>query len=191
VEILAAVMSSDIVVQYEAPFRAAGFHPGLVTTSSLAALNLLAPDGITLLVKLSGRVLSVLVLQDNAVNLARCIEMEGGRLDDIESVLHPTIAYIEDELKSRPKQIWLAGFGAGDGATGAALGKRVGCRRAGHPLAFSAAQRATPVCSDTWSRWHNLAWLCEYPSILRASRSGGTGRCWWARRRWPSCSACC
>jgi type IV pilus assembly protein PilM len=111
VGILAAVMSSDIVMQYEAPFRAAGFHPGLVTTSSLAALNLLAPDGITLLVKLSGRVLSVLVLQENAVNLARCVEMEGGRVDDIESVLHPTIAYIEDELKGRPKQIWLAGFG--------------------------------------------------------------------------------
>jgi type IV pilus assembly protein PilM len=111
VEVLAAVISSDIVVQYEAPFRAAGFQPGLVTTSSLAALNLLAPDGITLLVKLSGRVLSVLVLQENAVNLARCIEMEGGRVDDIESVLHPTIAYIEDELKGRPKQIWLAGFG--------------------------------------------------------------------------------
>lgn len=111
VEVLAAVISSDIVMQYEAPFRAAGFHPGLVTTSSLAALNLLAPDGITLLVKLSGRVLSVLVLQENAVNLARCIEMEGGRPEDIESVLHPTIAYIEDELKGRPRQIWLAGFG--------------------------------------------------------------------------------
>jgi type IV pilus assembly protein PilM len=111
IEVLAAVTSSDIVVQYEAPFRAAGFHPGLVTTSTLAALNLLAPDGITLLVKLSGRVLSVLVLQESSVNLARCIEMEGGRLDDIESVLHPTIAYIEDELKGRPKQIWLAGFG--------------------------------------------------------------------------------
>jgi hypothetical protein len=79
--------------------------------SSLAALNLLAPDGISLLVKLSGRVLSVLVLQENVVNLARCIEMEGGRREDIESVLHPTIAYVEDELKDRPKQIWLAGFG--------------------------------------------------------------------------------
>jgi type IV pilus assembly protein PilM len=112
VEVLAAVISSDIVAQYEAPFRAAGFHPGVVTTSSLAALNLLAPDGITLLVKLSGRILSVLVMQENAVNLARCVEMEGGRLDDIESVLHPTIAYIEDELKGLPKQIWLAGFGS-------------------------------------------------------------------------------
>jgi type IV pilus assembly protein PilM len=112
VEILAAVMSSEIVEQYEAPFRAAGFHPGLVTTSSIAALNLLDADGITLLVKLSGRILSVLVLMDNAVKLARCIEMDQAGVLDIESVLHPTIAYIEDELKSRPQLVWLAGFGA-------------------------------------------------------------------------------
>ena len=136
VEILAAVMSSEIVVQYEAPFRAAGFHPGLVTTSSLAALNLLAPDGITLLVKLSGRVLSVLVLQENAVNLARCVEMEGGRLDDIESVLHPTIAYIEDELKGRPKQIWLAGFGPEMEQLAPRWEKEWGVAVAAHPLAF-------------------------------------------------------
>jgi type IV pilus assembly protein PilM len=111
VDILAAVIASDIVAQYEAPFRAAGFHPGLVTTSALAALNLMDADGITLLVKLSGRVLSVLVLQDNAVRLSRCVEMEGGRVEDLESVLHPTIAYVEDQLKGSPKQIWLAGFG--------------------------------------------------------------------------------
>ena len=111
VEILAAVMSSDIVKQYEAPFRAAGFNPGMVTTSSIAALNLLQANGITLLVKLSGRILSVLVLLDNAVKLARCIEMEQAGVLDIESVLHPTIAYIEDELKSRPQLVWLAGFG--------------------------------------------------------------------------------
>jgi type IV pilus assembly protein PilM len=118
VEILAAVMSSEIVQQYEAPFRAAGFHPGLVTTSSIAALNLLDANGITLLVKLSGRVLSVLVLKDNAVKLARCIEMDQSGVLDIESVLHPTIAYIEDELKSRPQLVWLAGFGAEAGEFG-------------------------------------------------------------------------
>ena len=136
VEILAAVMSSDIVVQYEAPFRAAGFHPGLVTTSSLAALNLLAPDGISLLVKLSGRVFSVLVLQENAVNLARCIEMEGVRLEDIESVLHPTIAYVEDEFEGASEADLAGWIRNGDGATGDALGKRMGGCRAGHPVAF-------------------------------------------------------
>ena len=136
VEILAAVIASDIVAQYEAPFRAAGFHPGLVTTSALAALNLLASDGITLLVKLSGRVLSVLVLQDNSVRLTRCVEMEGGRVEDLESVLHPTIAYIEDQLKGTPKLIWLAGFGPETEQLAAALGKRMGRGGAAHPVAF-------------------------------------------------------
>ncbi|HUA19251.1 MAG TPA: hypothetical protein VMB25_10945 [Bryobacteraceae bacterium] len=111
VEVLTAVMASDIVEQYEAPFRAAGFHPGLVTTSSLAALNLIEPDGIALLVKLAGRTLTVLVLDGSAIKLARCVEMDESSAEGIESVLHPTIAYVEDELNARPKHIWLAGFG--------------------------------------------------------------------------------
>jgi type IV pilus assembly protein PilM len=111
IEVLAAVMSAEIVGRYEEPFRAAGFHPGLVTTSSLAALNLLNPDQITMLVKLSGRILSVLVLDGSAIKLVRCVEMDEGRPEEIESVLHPTVAYVEDELKSKPKRIWLCGFG--------------------------------------------------------------------------------
>jgi len=112
IEVLAAVMASEIVGRYEAPFRAAGFHPGLVTTSSLAALNLMTPDHITMLVKLSGRILSVLVLDRSAVRLARCVELDGTRIEEIESVLHPTVAYIEDELKDKPKRLWLCGFGS-------------------------------------------------------------------------------
>jgi type IV pilus assembly protein PilM len=110
VEVLAAVMASDIVAQYEAPFRSAGFHPGLVTTSSLSALNLCRTDGITMLVKISGRVLSVLVLDGSKLKLARCVETDGARTEEIESVLHPTVAYIEDELKAKPQRIFLCGF---------------------------------------------------------------------------------
>ena len=112
IEVLAAVMSSEIVAHYEAPFRAAGFHPGLVTTSSLSALNLIQPEQVTMLVKLNGRILSVLVLDSSRIKLARCVEMEAGRPDEIETVLHPTVAYIEDELKTKPQRIWLCGFGA-------------------------------------------------------------------------------
>ena len=52
VEVLAAIIAAEIVARYEAPFRALGFHPGFVTTSSLAALNLIQPDEISMLVKL-------------------------------------------------------------------------------------------------------------------------------------------
>jgi len=57
-ELVAAVAPLEIVSRYEAPFRAAGMLPGLVTTSALAALEL-APEGaITVFVKITGRVLS-------------------------------------------------------------------------------------------------------------------------------------
>jgi type IV pilus assembly protein PilM len=112
IEVLVAVMAAEIVGHYEAPFRAVGFHPGLVTTSSLAALNLVQPDQVTMLVKLHGRILSVLVLDGSNIKLARCVEMDAGRPEEIESVLHPTVAYIEDELKAKPQRIWLCGFGA-------------------------------------------------------------------------------
>jgi type IV pilus assembly protein PilM len=115
VEVLAALMGAEIVARYEAPFRTAGFHPGMVTTSSLAALNLFQPDKVTMLVKISGRVLSVLVLDGSTLKLARYVETDEARPEEIEAVLHPTVAYIEDELKSKPERIWLCGFGAQSG----------------------------------------------------------------------------
>ena len=112
IEVLAAVMANEIVGRYEAPFRSLGFHPGLVTTSSLAALNLMQPEQVTMLVKLNGRILSVLVMDSSTIKLARCVEMDEGRPEEVESVLHPTVAYIEDELKAKPHRIWLCGFGS-------------------------------------------------------------------------------
>jgi type IV pilus assembly protein PilM len=112
IEVLAAVMAAEIVAHYEGPFRAAGFHPGLITTSSIASLDLVQPENISMLVKLSGRILSVLILDGSALRLTRCIEMDEASPQEIESVLHPTLAYIEDELKATPKRLWLCGFGA-------------------------------------------------------------------------------
>jgi type IV pilus assembly protein PilM len=112
VEVLAAIVAAEIVARYEAPFRTLGFHPGFVTTSSLATLNLIQPDDIGMLVKLSGHVLSVMVLQGSAIKLVRSVELDSDQEEEIEAVLHPTVAFVEDELKAKPKRIWLAGFGS-------------------------------------------------------------------------------
>ena len=109
-EVLVAVVAAEIVARYEAPFRSLGFHPGLITTSSLACLNLVDPDEVGMLVKLSGQVLSLIVLQGSAIKLTRCVELDSELPEEIESVLHPTVAYIEDELKSQLKTIWLCGL---------------------------------------------------------------------------------
>jgi type IV pilus assembly protein PilM len=112
VDVVVAIMAQEIVARYEAPFRALAMHPGFVTTSSIAMLNMVHPQGLTVVAKLSGRTLSAMVLDGGTLKLARCIEMETASRDDIEAVLHPTFVYIEDELASRPDRLLLCGFGA-------------------------------------------------------------------------------
>jgi type IV pilus assembly protein PilM len=113
VEVLAVTMAFDIVARYEALFRAAGFHPGEVTTSSLAALNLYKGDGVAVVAKLSGQVLTVTVLSGGTIKLFRCVMLEGSSDDEILAILHPTFAYVEDELASPVRKLILCGFPRG------------------------------------------------------------------------------
>jgi type IV pilus assembly protein PilM len=111
IEVLAAVLASEIVLRYEGPFRAAGFIPGFVTTSAIAMLNMLDPDGVTLVVKLNGHTLTAVVLSGAIVKLVRCVEIADSNQEELESVILPTLAYIEDELSTTPKRILLCGLG--------------------------------------------------------------------------------
>src|SRR5579884_592649 len=111
VDVVAAIMAREVVVHYEDAVRAAGFWPGYVTTSAAAALHLLTPDEVTVLAKLSGRALSVMVLQGSTLKLARCIELDQPAADDIMGVLHPTMIFIEDQLGVRAKRMVACGFG--------------------------------------------------------------------------------
>jgi type IV pilus assembly protein PilM len=110
VEVLAVTMAFDIVARYEAIFRAAGFHPGEVTTSSLAALNLYRGEGVAVVAKLSGLVLTVTVLSGGTIKLFRCVRLEGLDETELLAILHPTFAYVEDELASPVRKLILCGF---------------------------------------------------------------------------------
>ena len=111
IEVVVAVTALEILARYEAPFRAAGLHPGIVTTSLLAALHLVSADGVTVLAKVCGRVLTVGVLDGGALKLVRCVDLERVEAGEIESVLLPTLAYVEDELGRPAKRVLLCGFG--------------------------------------------------------------------------------
>ena len=112
VDAVVVVAPLEIVARYEAPFRAAGMNPGLVTTSSLAALELAPEAGMSVFAKLTGHVLSVIVREKSAIRLARCLELPSTSLDDIASVLLPTFVYIEDNLGGRANRLILCGIGA-------------------------------------------------------------------------------
>lgn len=112
VDVVVVLAPIEIVARYEAPFRAAGLYPGLVTTSALAALDLVPESGLTMMAKLSGRVLTVLVREKTTLKLVRCLEMPSASLEDIAGVLAPTLVYMEDNLGGRAENLQLCGFGA-------------------------------------------------------------------------------
>jgi type IV pilus assembly protein PilM len=114
-DVVVGVIAMEIVARYEAPFRAAGFQPGLVITSTLATLGMMPrPDdarhGIRLLAKLTGRVLTVSVLEGAALKVIRCVELAEVSSPEINSILYPTMVYVEDELAARPAVLLLCGF---------------------------------------------------------------------------------
>jgi type IV pilus assembly protein PilM len=112
IDVVAVMAPLEIVSRYEAPLRAAGMHPGLVTTSALAALELAPDAAITVLAKITGRVLTVAVRNRSALKLVRCLELPSAEFDDIAAVLIPTFVYIEDNFESRAEKLAICGFGS-------------------------------------------------------------------------------
>jgi len=115
IDVVVVMTPVEVVTRYEAPFRELGLHPGLVTTSALAALELAPENGLSVMAKLSGRVLTVLVREKSVLKLVRCLEMPSASLEDIAGVLAPTLVYVEDNLGGRAAQLLLCGFGPRSG----------------------------------------------------------------------------
>jgi type IV pilus assembly protein PilM len=112
--VVVALAPAEIVAHYEAPFRAAGLTPGLVTVSSLAMLEILPKTGSFLLARRSPGTLTVLAVKDGAVTIARSLELTPDTIDPLDEIstdIYPTIAYIEDQTGARPQKLFLAGFG--------------------------------------------------------------------------------
>ncbi len=111
-DVLVVMAPLEIVARYEAPFRSAGMNPGFVTTSSMAALELAPEAGLSVMAKITGHVLTVVVRDKSAIKLVRCLEVASQELEDIAAVLLPTFVYVEDNLSGRVENLILCGFGA-------------------------------------------------------------------------------
>ncbi len=120
IEVLAVAIAKPILDEYESVFTAAGYRVGLVTPSCLATLRL-CPNterGLTLLAKMAGSTLSVLLLDSGTVRLIRCLDLAGN--EDSQSseeqavgpILQQTFAYAEDQINQPVKRLLLCGFGS-------------------------------------------------------------------------------
>ncbi len=112
-KVVAAVAPVEIVARYEAPFRAAGLHPGFITASSLALMELLPSAGSLLVAHRSPGGLTVLAILNGVLTLARSLELSGHEADPLEEIsadLYPTLVYLEDQTGARPEKLIIAGF---------------------------------------------------------------------------------
>ena len=118
-EVLAVAIAKPILDEYESIFTAAGYRIGLVTPSCLGTLRLCssAERGLTLLAKIAGATLSVLLLDNGIVRLVRCLDLEGnedtgsGEERSVGPVLQQTVAYAEDQIGQPVTRLLLCGFG--------------------------------------------------------------------------------
>ena len=119
IEVLAVAIARPILDEYEAIFTDAGYRVGLVLPSSIAALKLCPDDakGLTLLTKISGLTLTLVLLEKGRVRLVRCLDLaeeSDSRTRDIQSLiplLQQTLAFAEDQIGRPVTQIVFCGFG--------------------------------------------------------------------------------
>jgi type IV pilus assembly protein PilM len=115
-KVLAAVIPGPILAEYEAAVRAAGYEPGAVLPSSLAALEAIDSLEAVLGANLSGLALTTSITNGHDLLLYRTLDLPEDpllRLQEVQRGIAVASAYFEDRLGSRPGKLYFSGnYGA-------------------------------------------------------------------------------
>ena len=119
VRVVAAVALSSVVEDYEAAFRDAGFSPGVVMPSMLAALGAAAGESPTLVVKVDARTTSIAILNDGQLQLFRTLENTRGVTitgEQLAEEVYPSVVFFQDTYHLNIERIFVAGISDTSGA---------------------------------------------------------------------------
>ena len=112
-KVLAAIVPGPILAEYEAAVRDAGYEPGAVLSSSLAALEAAdATEGV-LAANLSARTITTAVTSGQDLLLYRTLDLPpdpASRAAEIERSIAVAAAYFEDKLGAPPRRLYYAGI---------------------------------------------------------------------------------
>lgn len=116
-KVLVAVVPGAVLSEYEDAVRAAGYEPGAVLPSSLAALGALETDEPVLAACLSGVSLTTSITRGQDLLLYRTLELPQDPaqvLAEVQRDIAVAAAYYEDKLGSRARKIHYGGLGSAD-----------------------------------------------------------------------------
>lgn len=111
--VVAAVALNSIIEDYESAFREAGFVPGLVLPSMLAALGGASADRATLVVKVDARTISIAILDHKQLLLFRTLENARGVTisgEQLAEDVYPSIVFFQDTYNTSIEEIFVAGI---------------------------------------------------------------------------------
>jgi type IV pilus assembly protein PilM len=116
VDVVTALARLRIIREYESLAEAAGLHPGVVLSSSLAAIALADEDRSTLLARVSGTSLTTAIVREGALFGYRCTELpaQGAGLTPhmlLEDIF-PVAAYYQDTWQEGIQSVRVSGLGA-------------------------------------------------------------------------------
>lgn len=112
IRVVAAVSPRTIIEEYETAFRNAGYSPGVVLPSSLAALGLIDGDQPTLVLKVEPTHITIAAVQNQELRLVRTLDNPHGAnvsAADLGEAVLPSIVFFEDTFNARIEKIYISG----------------------------------------------------------------------------------
>ena len=119
VRVIAAVALNSVIEDYESVFRDAGYSPGVVLPSMLAALGAADANPPTLVVKVDARTTSIAILDNQQLLLFRTLENTRGVTitgEQLAEEVYPSIVFFQDTYHLNLEQIFVAGLSDTGGA---------------------------------------------------------------------------
>jgi type IV pilus assembly protein PilM len=111
--VVAAVAMASVVEDYETAFVEAGFNPGIVLPSTLAALGAADAKRPTLVIKVDAHTTSIAILNEDQLQLFRTLEnLRGAAItgEQLAEEVYPSVVFFQDTYHLNIEKIYIAGL---------------------------------------------------------------------------------
>lgn len=119
VRVVAAVAMASVIEDYEIAFRNAGFSPGIVLPSTLAALGAAEGNRPTMVIKVDAHTTSIAILNEEQLQLFRTLENTRGVTitgEQLAEEVYPSVVFFQDTYHLNLERVYMAGLAESAGA---------------------------------------------------------------------------
>jgi type IV pilus assembly protein PilM len=113
VRVVAAVSPRSVVEEYEKALRDAGYNPGVILPSSLAALGLIEGERPTLVLKVDPMNITIAAVEHQELRLVRSLDNPHGAnvsAAELAEAVLPSIVFFEDTFAAHIEKIYIGGI---------------------------------------------------------------------------------